>query len=39
MEQDMKCMVTWQLHAETMHDTLSMFSQMTSETEKAMLGP
>lgn len=35
----MKFMVTWQLHQGKLHDTLSLFSQMTPEDEAAMHGP
>jgi hypothetical protein len=34
----MKFMITWQLHEGKLHDTLSMFSQMTPEQDKALMG-
>lgn len=34
----MKFLVSWQLHEGKLHDTLSMFSQMTAEQEKSMMG-
>jgi len=34
----MKFMITWQLHEGKLHDTLSMFSQMSAEQDKALMG-
>lgn len=34
----MKFLITWQLHSETHHDTLDLFSKMTAEQEQALMG-
>ena len=34
----MKFLITWQMHEGKLHDTLSMFSQMTAEQEQSMMG-
>lgn len=34
----MKFLITWQLHEGKLHDTLSLFSKMTTEEEQAMMG-
>ena len=34
----MKFMITWQLHEGKLHDTLSLFSQMTPEQDAALHG-
>ena len=34
----MKFLITWQMHEDKLHDTLSMFSQMTLEQDKALMG-
>lgn len=34
----MKFLITWQIHEGKLHDTLSLFSQMTPEQEQSLLG-
>ncbi|CAB5104718.1 hypothetical protein D3OALGA1CA_1653 [Olavius algarvensis associated proteobacterium Delta 3] len=34
----MKIMLTFQLHENKLHDTLTMFSHMTTEQEQALMG-
>jgi hypothetical protein len=34
----MKFLVTWQFHQGKLHETLSLFSQMSAEQEKALMG-
>lgn len=34
----MKFLISWQMHEGKLHDTLALFSQMSAEQEKAMMG-
>lgn len=34
----MKIMITWQFHESKLHETLAMFSQMSNEQERALMG-
>ena len=34
----MKFLITWKFHQGKLHDTMSLFSQMSDEQEKALMG-
>ena len=34
----MKFLITWQFHQGKLHDTMSLFSQMSAEQEKSLMG-